>query len=112
MSTTLDHQKGNKLWIHDAVPRNYSYHPFSSEVSGITPAGPGLPTVAMINSARLTGSFGAATAIGGSQSGGSDVDGGQRRQLDTKNLVAGAREVKTESHTLYHTPFYQNNGMC
>ena len=65
MSTTLDHQKGNKLWIHDAVPRNYSYHPFSSEVSGITPAGPGLPTVAMINSARLTGSFGAATAVGG-----------------------------------------------
>ena len=38
-STTLDHQKGNKLWVHDAVPRHYHYHPFSTQVSGITPEG-------------------------------------------------------------------------
>ena len=40
-STTLDHQKGNKLWVHDAVPRHYHYHPFSTQVSGITPEGGG-----------------------------------------------------------------------
>jgi len=25
---------------------------------------------------------------------------------------AGARAVNAESHALFHTPFYQNNGMC
>ena len=59
-----------------------------------------MPTVAMINSARLT-------AMGDTADG-----GGERRHLSTRNLVAGARAVKTESHTLYHTPFYQGNGAC
>ena len=56
----------------------------------------------MINSARLTGGSMGDTTDGG----------GERRQMSTRNLVAGARAVKTESHTLYHTPFYQGNGAC
>ena len=65
--------------------------------------GPALSTVAMINSARFTGgSMGDTTTDGGEE----------RRQMTTRNLVAGARAVKTESHTLYHTPFYQGNGAC
>jgi hypothetical protein len=117
MSTALDHQKGNKLWVHDAVARDYSYHPFSSQVSGITPEGPALPTVAMINSARLTGSL--AGGAGGGATGASrrgvksdDDDGGLSSSVIGKTLVAGGRAVKVESHTLYHTPFYSNNGMC
>lgn len=120
MSTTLDHQKGNKLWVHDAVPRNYSYHPFSTQVSGITPEGPALPTVAMINSARFSsgGSVGPIQQFGAGSSGAggvqNDDDGRQRRRQGSRpeTLVAGGRSVKTESHTLYHTPYYHNNGMC
>lgn len=89
MSTTLDHQKGTKLWVHDATPRTYDYHPFSPHVTGLTPS---------------------QNPKGGSGRRRDAFDG--RQTMETKTAVAGGRAVRAESHTLYHTPYYQNNGMC
>lgn len=129
LSTCLDHQKGTKLWVHDAAPRHYGYHPFSTAVTGITPegragTGPGVgipSTVGVMSTVAVRGGRGVKGSSSGEMESGAaaeqrgirnDAHAGGRGQLATSALSAGAREVKTESHTLYHTPYYQNNGMC
>eukprot|EP00740_Mantoniella_antarctica_P023943 CAMPEP_0198685526 /NCGR_PEP_ID=MMETSP1468-20131203/13765_1 /TAXON_ID=1461545 /ORGANISM="Mantoniella sp, Strain CCMP1436" /LENGTH=89 /DNA_ID=CAMNT_0044431069 /DNA_START=474 /DNA_END=739 /DNA_ORIENTATION=+ len=65
LSTALDHQKGTARWVHDAVPRSYAYNPLTGAVSGSSGSSGirGLPTVAMINSARVTAVLGGEPVI-------------------------------------------------
>ena len=108
MSTTLDHQKGTKLWVHDATPRTYDYHPFSPHVTGLTPSeNPKVGSGRRRDTCNVPNSPGSRRGEESRQ-----VDAGGRQTMETKTVVAGGRAVRAESHTLYHTPYYQNNGMC